>query len=77
MLLPLLSGADEGLPSLHGEIYATARTHLLGEKRATARPLLHGEMCATTRAHFSSGRGCVKGLLTKKQSLRIFLTPVR
>ena len=28
MPLPLLSGADEGLPSLHGE------------KRATARPLL-------------------------------------
>ena len=34
------SGADEGLPSLHGEMCATARTHLLGEKRATARPLL-------------------------------------
>ena len=27
--LPLLSGADEGLPSLHGEMCATARTHLL------------------------------------------------
>ena len=36
----LLSGADEGKPSLHGEMCATARTHLLGEKRATARPLL-------------------------------------
>ena len=33
-------GAYEGLPSLHGEMCATARTHLLGEKRATARPLL-------------------------------------
>ena len=67
MLLPLLSGADEGLPSLRGE------------KRATTRPLLHGEMCATTRAHlhFSSGRGCVKGLLTEKQSLHVFLTCVR
>ena len=31
---------NEGLPSLHGEMCATARTHLLGEKRATARPLL-------------------------------------
>ena len=40
MPLPLLSGADEGLPSLHGEMCATTRTHLLGEKRATARPLL-------------------------------------
>ena len=40
MPLPLLSGADEGLPSLHGEMCATAHTHLLGEKRATARPLL-------------------------------------
>ena len=38
--LPLLSGADEGLPSLHGEMCATARTHLLGEKRAIARSLL-------------------------------------
>ena len=38
--LPLLSGADEGLPSLHGEMCATARPLLLGEKRATARPLL-------------------------------------
>ena len=33
-------GAYEGLPSLHGEMCATARTHLLGEKRVTARPLL-------------------------------------
>ena len=40
MPLPLLSGADEGLPSLHGEMCATARPLLLGEKRATARPLL-------------------------------------
>ena len=31
---------NEGKPSLHGEMCATARTHLLGEKRATARPLL-------------------------------------
>ena len=31
---------NEGLPSLPGEMCATARTHLLGEKRATARPLL-------------------------------------
>ena len=31
---------NEGKPSLHGEMCATARTHLLGKKRATARPLL-------------------------------------
>ena len=37
---PPILGADEGLPSLHGEMCATSRTHLLGEKRATARPLL-------------------------------------
>ena len=31
---------NEGKPSLHGEMCVTARTHLLGKKRATARPLL-------------------------------------
>ena len=42
---------NEGLPSLHGEMCATARTHLLGEKRATARTHLLGEKRATARTH--------------------------
>ena len=61
MPLPLLSGADEGLPSLHGEMCATARTHLLGEKRATARPLLLGEKRATARPLLLQWSGMCEG----------------
>ena len=52
---------NEGLPSLHGEMCATARTHLLGEKRATARPLLLGEKRATARPLLLQWSGMCEG----------------
>ena len=51
---------NEGLPSLHGEMCATARTHLLGEKRATARTHLLGEKRATARPLLLQWSGSVR-----------------
>ena len=79
-------GAYEGLPSLHGEMCATARTHLLGEKRATARPLLlqwsgmcegatYGKVVPSRLSHLRSVSCRLKfEVLCKKLKVRSFRT---
>ena len=68
---------NEGLPSLHGEMCATARTHLLGEKRATARPLLHGEKRATARPLLLQWSGECEGGYCRDSSPLTSFTQVR
>ena len=51
--LPLLSGADEGLPSLHGEMCATARTHLL-QSSGMCEGATYGKVVPSRPSHLRS-----------------------
>ena len=51
--LPLLSGADEGLPSLHGEMCATARTHLL-QSSGMCEGATYGKVVPSRLSHLRS-----------------------
>ena len=87
--LPLLSGADEGLPSLHGEMCATARTHLL-QSSGMCEGAAYGKAVPSRLSYLRSvswqqslycfanfEKTKFNRLLPGQQSLHVFLTYVR
>ena len=83
---PKLTGANQRKGGIHKggkEISFSLRVHMRACPHCTEKCVRQLDRFCTEKSgrqldrFCSSGRGCVKGLLTEKQSLHVFLTNVR